>query len=90
MAEESSDSVKCSAHINQDIFNTLTGKKEANKINMPILHQLETLADKLQILLAFLWDLLEHLGKGIWVAQLVVHQTSAQVMISRFVSSSPG
>ena len=26
---------------------------------------------------------------GAWVAQLVAHPTSAQVMISRFVSSSP-
>ena len=27
--------------------------------------------------------------RGAWVAQLVKHPTSAQVMISRFVSSSP-
>ena len=26
---------------------------------------------------------------GTWVAQLVKHQTSAQVMISRFVNASP-
>ena len=33
--------------------------------------------------------LLRHLLRGAWVAQLVKHPTSAQVMNSRFVSSSP-
>ena len=37
-----------------------------------------------------LWLKIMAVTRGAWVAQLINHLTSAQVMISRFVSSSPG